>query len=95
MNNTTAAWKWRDGEDEVTATWQLGGWPLDPTRPDGTKQLCKYKHARRSLGLPPCRLPGEWQIVRRRGGHAESSWYCNRDLPSTEAPPVDAERIEP
>ncbi|MFM9652781.1 hypothetical protein ACKI1S_42610 [Streptomyces galilaeus] len=95
MNNTTAAWEWRDGREAVTATWKVGGWPVDRTEPDGRKQPCRSTLARRAAGLPPCKNLAEWQVERRQGNRISTGWFCMRDLPSTEAPPIDAERTEP
>lgn len=93
-NATTASWEWQDGRDAVTATWQVDGWPVDPAEPEGRTQPCRSTLARQQQGLGPCRKPAEWKIERRRGRRIATGWYCTRDLPSTEAPPIDAEQKE-
>ncbi|SED26310.1 hypothetical protein SAMN05216532_3990 [Streptomyces sp. 2231.1] len=82
-NATSAAWEWQDGQDAVTATWRVGGWPIDPAVSDSLTRPCR----------PSCRKPAEWKIERQGGDGVRTAWYCTRDLPSTEAPPRDAEQV--
>ncbi|MEV8552585.1 hypothetical protein AB0L04_22550 [Streptomyces glaucescens] len=92
MSNTmTAAWAWQDGQDAVTATWRLGGWPIDPAITDSLTWPCGSTSDRSVRSS--CKKPAEWQVERRRGDHASTAWYCTRHLPSTEAPPRDAEQV--
>jgi hypothetical protein len=89
------AWRWKDGKSTVTATIRPGGWPRYPDEPDGPKELCCSTLARRAQGFGPCHTPAEWKVERRERGrpHVVTGWFCTRDLPSTDAPPVDAEVI--
>ncbi|MFH0243611.1 hypothetical protein ACGRHY_14555 [Streptomyces sp. HK10] len=92
-NPPSPTWRWQDGNDTVTATWRSGGWPRHADEPNGRTEPCRSTLDRRAAALPPCRLPAEWKVERKNGRTVRTSWYCVRDLPSTEAPPVDAEEI--
>lgn len=82
-NATSAAWEWQDGPDTVTASWRLGGWPIDPAVTNSLTRPCR----------PSCKKTAEWKVARHQSGNVRTAWYCTRDLPSTEAPPRDAEQV--
>lgn len=86
MNRRTA-WRWVDGDETVTATWLLGGWPRPGQAPAGPKEFC------REYELPGCRRLAEWKVERRSARGLTANWYCVRGIPSTETPPRDAEKI--
>jgi hypothetical protein len=90
-NATSAAWEWQDGPDAVTATWRLGGWPIDPAVTDSLTRRCGSTSNGRARSS--CRKPAEWKVERRQRGAVRTAWYCVRDLPSTETPPRDAEQV--
>lgn len=88
------AWRWDDDGESVNATWRIGGWPRYADTSGGRPEPCRSTLARRTVGLPPCTKPAEWKVERRRGRRVTTTWYCTGDLPSTEAPPIDAERTD-
>lgn len=92
-NSLIFAWRWDDNGESVTATWRVGGWPRYADAPDSLEP-CRSALARRAAGRPLCTKPAEWKVERRRGRRITTTWYCTRDLPSTEAPPIDAERTD-
>jgi hypothetical protein len=90
-NATSAAWEWQDGPASVTASWRLGGWPIDPAVTDSLTRRCGSTS--NGPARSSCRKPAEWKVERRQDGRVRTAWYCTRDLPSTEAPPRDAEQV--